>query len=85
MEELKTATATDLYGDVLLSVFAFGRPLEIWSQRLTNSYWRKIVPVALSRVIKEVETSDTEIRRVADLCPNVKILDLTFSTRRVVQ
>ena len=70
----KATTILDLYTDCLVSVLAFGEPLEMWDQRLTYSHWRKAVPIALSQVASYEFDGLPErhlIRRVVDLCPNL--------------
>lgn len=72
-EQQQPTTIYDLYGDCLVSIFAFDDPVETWSHRLICSHWHKFVPIALSRVM-EVNSyyRDCRIRRYVDLCPNLK-------------
>lgn len=83
-------TIYDLYSDLLVSILDFGHPLEIWFQRLVCSRWHTFVPVALSRTVQvypswsigfqffseqPVGTRGSRyIRRVVDLCPNLKFI-----------
>ena len=77
MREPKSTLANELYLDCLQKVLSFGKPLDIWRNRLVSSAWHQAVPVALLQVHSAsiYDNDEHDIHRIiANICPNLSLV-----------